>query len=85
MQNYIGLYFSRPVTVAEQSKACTLSSLARKPGSWVSIPLRAWMFGVRVCVCVCVCVRSFFCVYVQVEALRPADLVPEESYRLSKI
>jgi hypothetical protein len=23
-----------------------------------------------VCVCVCVCVRAFFCVFVQVEALR---------------
>jgi hypothetical protein len=24
-----------------------LSSFARKPGSWVRIPFRAWMFGVR--------------------------------------
>jgi hypothetical protein len=31
-----------------------VSSLARKPGSWVRIPLRVWMFDVCV----------FFCVYV---------------------
>jgi hypothetical protein len=32
-----------------------LSSLARTLGSWVQIPLRAWMFGVRMCLfCVCV-------------------------------
>jgi hypothetical protein len=30
-----------------------LSSLARKPGSGVRIPLRAWIFSI----CVCVCVR----------------------------
>jgi hypothetical protein len=41
-----------------------LSSLARKPGSCVRIPLRAWMFGVCVYVCVCVCV----CVCVSVRA-----------------
>jgi hypothetical protein len=32
-----------------------LTSLARKPGSWVRIALRAWMFGVCMCLfCVCV-------------------------------
>jgi hypothetical protein len=41
----------------------TLSSLAWKPGSWVRIPLRAWMFSVSV--------FAFFCVCVQVE--RPCD------------
>jgi hypothetical protein len=61
------------------------SSLARKPRSWVRIPLRAWMFSVCVCVCVCECVRAFFCVCVQVEALRRADHPPKESYRLSMI
>jgi hypothetical protein len=44
-----------PVTVAERS------SLARKPGSWVQIPLRAWMFSV----CVCVCLRFSVFVYKQ--------------------
>jgi hypothetical protein len=29
------------------------SSLARKPGSWVRIPLRAWMFDVCVFLCLC--------------------------------
>jgi hypothetical protein len=32
-----------------------LPSLARKLGSWVRIPLRAWMFSV------CVCVYVFLC------------------------
>jgi hypothetical protein len=32
-----------------------------------------------------VCVRAFFCVCVQVEALRRTDHPPKESYRLSKI
>jgi hypothetical protein len=32
-----------------------LSSLARTLGSWVRIPLRAWIFGVCMCsFCVCV-------------------------------
>jgi hypothetical protein len=38
-----------------------LSSLARTLGSWVRIPLRAWMFGVCMrlfCVCVALCVGS---------------------------
>jgi hypothetical protein len=33
----------------------------------------------------CVCARAFFCVCVQVEALRRADHPPKESYRMSKI
>jgi hypothetical protein len=32
-----------------------LSSLAWKPGPWVRIPLRAWMFSVCVCVFLCLC------------------------------
>jgi hypothetical protein len=39
-----------------------LSSLVRRPRSWVRIPLRPWMFSVCVC--------ALFCVCVQVEALR---------------
>jgi hypothetical protein len=31
-----------------------LSSLARRPGSWVRIPLRAWMYDVCAFFCVCV-------------------------------
>jgi hypothetical protein len=40
-----------------------------------------------VCACVraCVCARAFFCVCVQVEALRRADHPPKESYRLFKL
>jgi hypothetical protein len=51
-----------------------LSSLIRKPGSWVRITLRTWIFGVCVCVYVIICVR------IQVEALRRADHPPKESY-----
>jgi hypothetical protein len=43
-----------PVTVAERSRVY-LSSLAWKPGLWVRIPLRAWIFSVCVCVCVFLC------------------------------
>jgi hypothetical protein len=42
---------AEPVTVAQRSRHA-LSSLARKPGSWVRIPVGAWMFSVWVCVCV---------------------------------
>jgi hypothetical protein len=66
----INVRFSEPVTVAERS------SLSRKPGSWVRIPLRTCIFSVSVC--------AFFCVCVQVEALRRAVHPPKESYRLSK-
>jgi hypothetical protein len=48
---------SEPVTVAERSRTCTVFArlLARKPGSWIRIPLRAWMFSVCVCMCVFLC------------------------------
>jgi hypothetical protein len=39
----------------------------------------------RVCVCMCAGARAFFCVCVQLEALRRADHPPNKSYRLSKI
>jgi hypothetical protein len=35
-----------------------LSSLVRKPGPWVRIPLRAWMFSVCVCMCVFLCLYT---------------------------
>jgi hypothetical protein len=48
---------NKPVTVAEWSKACILSSLGRKPGSWVLIQHKAWIFGMCMCLfCVCVVV-----------------------------
>jgi hypothetical protein len=49
------VYMRAPVTVAERSDACTLSSLARKPGSWVRIPHYALMFVMCMCL-LCVCV-----------------------------
>jgi hypothetical protein len=49
-----------------------LSSFARKLGSWVRIPFRAW---------ISVCVYS---VFVYVAALRRADHSFKESYRLCK-
>jgi hypothetical protein len=49
-----------------------LSSFAPMLGSWVRIPLRAWMFGV------CVCARArLFCLYCPVCRQRPCDgLIP---------
>jgi hypothetical protein len=41
-----------------------LSSLARTMGSWVQIPLRAWMFGVCIrlfCACAVLCLGSGSC------------------------
>jgi hypothetical protein len=72
--SYIALVFYRaPITVVSRSKAWTV--FARSiTGSWVRIPLEAW---------ISVCVYSVFvgsCV--QVAALRRADLPSKESYRL---
>jgi hypothetical protein len=53
-----------------------LSSLARTLGSWVRIPLKAWMS---------VCVYSVFVLsFVQVVAFRRANHSSKESYRLCK-
>jgi hypothetical protein len=53
-----------------------LSSPAQTLGSWVRIPLEAWMF---------VCVHSVFVLSCkQVVALRRADSPPKEFYRLCK-
>jgi hypothetical protein len=53
-----------------------LSSLAQTLGSWVRIPLEAWMH---------VCVYSVFLLFcVQVAAFRQADPPSKESYRLCK-
>jgi hypothetical protein len=66
-----------PVTVAERSKACTVFTRSEQ-GSWVRIPLSAWMFSVRLCMCVFLCC-------VEVETLRRADHPPKESYRMFNI
>jgi hypothetical protein len=39
--------FWLPVTVSERSKVCTVFAHS-KTGSWVRIPLRAWIFSVCV-------------------------------------
>jgi hypothetical protein len=65
----------RPITVEARSKH-ELSSLAQKLGSWVLIPLEAWMS---------MCVYSVFVLScVQVAAFRRADPPSKESYRLCK-
>jgi hypothetical protein len=43
-----------PVTVAEQSKVCTVFTRS-EAGSWVRIPLTAWTFDVCACACVFLC------------------------------
>ena len=64
-----------PVTVAERSKACTV--FARLATGIVGLnptqDMDVWS------------VYAFFCVCVQVEALRRADHPPKESYRMCKI
>jgi hypothetical protein len=73
--NLCKIMWKSPVTVAEQSKACTVFARS-EAGIVVSNPTQ----GMDVwCLCV------FFCVCVQVEALRGADHLPKESYRMSKI
>jgi hypothetical protein len=63
-----------PVTIAERSKACTV--FARLEAGIVSSnPTQGFLVFVYV----------FFCVCIQVEALRRADHPHKESYRLSKI
>jgi hypothetical protein len=53
-----------------------LSSLTRKLGSWVRIPLKAWLS-------VLVCVYSVFVLFcMQVEALRRADPPSTKTYQL---
>jgi hypothetical protein len=52
----------------------TLSSLVRRPGSWVGIPLRAWMFDVCAffCVCVVLCLgRGFATSWSPVQGVLP--------------
>jgi hypothetical protein len=66
------------VTVAERSKACTIFARS-EAGILGSNPTQ----GMDV-YCLCVCV-PFFCVCVQVDALRRVDHPPKDSYRLSKI
>jgi hypothetical protein len=64
------LHFQQ-VTVAERSKACTVFARS-EPVIVDSNPTQ----GMNVCISVC----AFFCVCVQVEALRRADHPPKESY-----
>jgi hypothetical protein len=72
---YLDLRENQPITVAARSKH-ELSSLAQTLGSWVRIPLEAWMS---------VCGYSVFVLScVQVAALRWADPPSKESYRLCK-
>jgi hypothetical protein len=52
--NYLICVPHKPVTVAARSKA-ELSSFVRTLGSWLRIPLRAWMLF---CVCVVLCLCS---------------------------
>jgi hypothetical protein len=66
-----------PGTIAERSKACTV--FARSEAGVVGSNLTQGMDVWWKCVC------AFFCVCVQVEALRRADHPPKESYRMSKI
>jgi hypothetical protein len=51
------LMLTSPVTVAGGLRH-VLFSLARKPGSWVRIPHKAWMFGICMC---SFCVRVVLC------------------------
>jgi hypothetical protein len=46
---------SEIIRAGHGSRRLEPSSLARKPGSWVRIPLRAWMFGMCVCFLLCSC------------------------------
>jgi hypothetical protein len=65
-----------PITVAARSKH-EMSSPALTLGSWVRIPLKAW---------ISMSVYSVFVLFcVQVAALSSADPPSKESYRLSKI
>jgi hypothetical protein len=55
-----------------------LSSLARKPGPWGRIPLRAWMFSVCVCVCVFLCLctgRGLAMSWSPVQGVLPISLI----------
>jgi hypothetical protein len=67
--------YIRPVTVAERSKACTVFARSEVGivGSKPTQGMDVW------------CLRVFFCVCVQVEALRHADHRLKESYQMSKI
>jgi hypothetical protein len=60
LYEYIAGYNIRiPATVAARSNNKTSTRFARSdPGSWVPIPIKAWMFGVCMrlfCVCVLLC------------------------------
>jgi hypothetical protein len=52
----IYLIYTKPVTVAERSKACTV--FARSEAGIVGSNHSQGMVVVFVCVCVCVCVRA---------------------------
>jgi hypothetical protein len=56
LSNIILEYYASTVPVTQPNGLRhSLSSLARQPGMWVRIPLRAWMFNVCVCMCVFLC------------------------------
>jgi hypothetical protein len=66
-----------PLMVAEASKACTVFACSETE-IMGSNPIQDMNVS-------CLCVCAYFCVCVQVEALRRADHPPKESYRMCKI
>jgi hypothetical protein len=72
--NFIVMKFVMPVTISELSEA-GLCSLARKPGSWVRIPHKAWMSGMCMrlfCLCCSVLGRGLPTSWSLVQGARPS-------------
>jgi hypothetical protein len=76
---YLILNKCMPVRVSERSEAYIVFARS-EAGIVVYNPTQdmdVW--------CLCLCARAFFCVCVQIEALRRADHPPKESYQIPKI